>query len=351
VTREDSGKISPAFDPLLASGGPDMRFDAIVLLRAEDELGPAISPRRHRRSQRARLNRVRVIARAQAAAQEETVADYRRSLGGAEGELRAHGLGSGALPLARVEVTPATIGSLAANPNVLAILPNQRIELIQPAKEALDPPSEAERKKGLTWGLEALEAPRLWEWAKGEGVTVAVLDTGVHDAHPALTGRVRGFLAFDPLGRRIKVEPAFDGDEHGTHVCGTVAGGTTADGVAARLREAGLDPLWVDLSPPGGEVRVAKTIVPGLEVETASYGRIGARNLRRMLLHHPGLVGTENPPPGARRILLPEKDLQELGPEPWLDVAALNRGVGRLYPLYREPSRHVAALVADGVLV
>jgi ribosomal protein S12 methylthiotransferase accessory factor len=128
------------------------------------------------------------------------------------------------------------------------------------------------------------------------------------------------------------------------------AGGDTADGVVARLREAGLDPLWVDLSPPGGEVRVVRVIVPGLEVETASYGRIGARNLRRMLRHHPDLAGTEDPPPGARKILLPEGDLQELGPDPWLDVERLNRKVGRLYPLYREPSRHVAALVADGVL-
>jgi ribosomal protein S12 methylthiotransferase accessory factor len=124
----------------------------------------------------------------------------------------------------------------------------------------------------------------------------------------------------------------------------------TADLVAGRLREGGLDPLYVDLSPPGGEVRVVRAIVPGLEVETASYGRIGARNLRRMLRRDDGLVGTHTPPPGAERILLPEEHREEFGPEPWLDVGALNRRVGRLYPLYREPSRHVAALVAEGVL-
>jgi len=123
-----------------------------------------------------------------------------------------------------------------------------------------------------------------------------------------------------------------------------------ADVVAGRLREGGLDPLYVDLSPPGGEVRVVRAIVPGLEVETASYGRIGARNLRRMLRRDDDLVGTEVRPDGAERILLPEEHREEFGPEPWLDVGALNRRVGRLYPLYREPSRHVAALVADGVL-
>lgn len=126
--------------------------------------------------------------------------------------------------------------------------------------------------------------------------------------------------------------------------------GSAADRVAGRLREGGLDPLYVDLSPPGEEVRVVRAIVPGLEVETASYGRIGARNLRRMLRRDDGLVGTDAPPPGAERILLPEKHREEFGPAPWLDVGALNKQVGRLYPLYREPSRHVAALVTDGVL-
>ena len=128
------------------------------------------------------------------------------------------------------------------------------------------------------------------------------------------------------------------------------AAGTPADLVADRLRADGLDPLYVDLSPPGGEVGVVKAIVPGLEVETASYARIGARNLRRMLRRDDNLVGIDDPPPGARPILLPEAAREEFGPSPWLDVEALESKVGRLYPLYREPSRHVTALVADGVL-
>jgi ribosomal protein S12 methylthiotransferase accessory factor len=120
--------------------------------------------------------------------------------------------------------------------------------------------------------------------------------------------------------------------------------------VVDRLREHGLDPLYVDLSPPGGEVRVVKAIVPGLEVETASYARIGARNLRRLLRRDDDMVGTGRPPPGARPILLPGQNREESGPAPWLDAELLQKRVGRLYPLYREPSRHVAALVASGVL-
>jgi ribosomal protein S12 methylthiotransferase accessory factor len=102
----------------------------------------------------------------------------------------------------------------------------------------------------------------------------------------------------------------------------------------------------VDLSPPGEEVRVVRAIVPGLEVETASYGRIGARNLRRMLRRDDGLVGTDAPPPGAERILLPEKHREEFGPAPWLDVGALNKQGGpplpalpRALPPRRGPGR------------
>ncbi len=90
--------------------------------------------------------------------------------------------------------------------------------------------------------------------------------------------------------------------------------------------------------------------VPGLEVETGSYSRIGARNLRRLLRREVGLVGTHDPPAQAKPILLPKSDRDELGPRPWLDIEALHGTVGRLYPLYREPSRHVTALVASGVL-
>jgi hypothetical protein len=49
-------------------------------------------------------------------------------------------------------------------------------------------------------------------------------------------------------------------------------------------------------------------------------------------------------------VLLPESERESFPADPWLDVDALDEKVGRLYPLYREPSRHLAALVADGVL-
>jgi serine protease AprX len=78
--------------------------------------------------------------------------------------------------------------------------------------------------------------PDFWEKAKtkGAGVRVAVLDTGVYAEHPALAGRLvkDGFAVFDSCGRQVRADPPFDGEDHGTHVCGTVVGGNDSNGVA-----------------------------------------------------------------------------------------------------------------------
>jgi serine protease AprX len=94
-------------------------------------------------------------------------------------------------------------------------------------------PEKKEVKDGLTWGLKHLDIPKIWEKTKGENINVAVLDTGVHGKHPALVGRVKEFLIVDPLGNRISTNNmSFDADQHGTHVCGTIAGGKTSDGIS-----------------------------------------------------------------------------------------------------------------------
>jgi subtilisin family serine protease len=115
---------------------------------------------------------------------------------------------------------------------VLAILPNQRIHLIKPRRVDYSELAQQEQNDSLTWGLKQLEIPKLWETTKGQDINVAVLDTGVYSAHPALGDRVKEFVVIDPLGRRITASPAFDSGQHGTHVCGTIAGGQTSDGIS-----------------------------------------------------------------------------------------------------------------------
>ena len=69
-----------------------------------------------------------------------------------------------------------------------------------------------------------------------------------------------------------------------------------------------------------------------------------------MLNRDLGLVGLGEPPkdrPQARRVLLTEDGEAALGGPVWFDYEAADRVVGPLYPLYREPGRHVAALEAE----
>jgi len=113
------------------------------------------------------------------------------------------------------------------------------------------------------------------------------------------------------------------------------------------------DVLVVDLPSADGAVHAVKAVVPGLEVETMSYGRIGERGVQRLLARdddRAGLVSVGAAPgPGWARVHLTDAAEQRLGGPAWLDRQRVDAVVGALYPLYREPGRHAAPLaVAAG---
>jgi len=114
--------------------------------------------------------------------------------------------------------------------------------------------------------------------------------------------------------------------------------------VAGRLSAAGFDILIADFSEFANGVHAVKVIVPGLEVETLSYGRIGERNVRRLMTQPERLAGIGPAPEGARRVLLTPDGEARLGGPAWLDWPGAQRVVGPLYALYREPGRHAAPL-------
>ena len=114
-------------------------------------------------------------------------------------------------------------------------------------------------------------------------------------------------------------------------------------------------------STRGGGTTAVKVIVPGLEVETMSYGRIGRRGVQRLLgraadpadpAH--GLVGLGEPPhAGALPVPMPDVEARLLARRggdgrAWLDRERVDAVVGELYPLYREPSRHAVGRAAAG---
>ncbi len=102
--------------------------------------------------------------------------------------------------------------------------------------------------------------------------------------------------------------------------------------------------VLVDLQPSDGDALAAKVLVPGLEVETMSYGRVGERGVERLL---GDLTAVGADPGGWARVHLTAEAEERLGGPAWFDREGAARRVGPLYPLYREPGRHVVGQVLE----
>lgn len=85
----------------------------------------------------------------------------------------------------------------------------------------------------IQWGVQRVNAPEVWQSFKidGAGVVVGVIDTGVDGAHEVLKNKVIAFKDFTHEASSVPV----DGQGHGTHVCGTIAG-SNGVGVAPGAR-------------------------------------------------------------------------------------------------------------------
>lgn len=232
-------KISPAFEPFLAESGNNDKRDAIVIYRPTNNDSPPLRGRL--KNLKEKLADIKARASAQSTVHQQTQAQLfetyqqeslKRMPKAKPQHLTMTGIGSAAFPAAKIEVTRATLPALAKQQDVVAILPNQRVSLIRPKEISYQDLANSEAKAGYTWGLQELGVPELWTTTRGAQINVAVLDTGVYGDHPALKGRLKDFVMVDPLGRRIETNASFDAGSHGTHVCGTIAGGKTTDGVS-----------------------------------------------------------------------------------------------------------------------
>ncbi|MQA27033.1 MAG: S8 family serine peptidase [Micromonosporaceae bacterium] len=133
--------------------------------------------------------------------------------------------------------------AMAAMSGVRRVIPNFAVSLPKPA-ESTGPGAASEH---LTWGLERIQAEKVWDelGVDGSGVRVATLDTGVDISHPDLAGKMvtdnpsdpnypGGWMEFNSSGNLVRSQP-HDSHYHGTHVSGTIQGGDesgTAIGVA-----------------------------------------------------------------------------------------------------------------------
>lgn len=103
---------------------------------------------------------------------------------------------------------------------------------------------------GKQWNLRSINVEEAWNETKGEGITVAVIDTGVTRV-PDLQ-KTTFVAGYDFVNDRTL---ATDDNGHGSHVAGTIAQSTNNEyGVAGIAYEASIMPLKVLSASGGGTV-------------------------------------------------------------------------------------------------
>jgi serine protease len=114
--------------------------------------------------------------------------------------------------------------------------------------QALEVPNDPDYSK--QWNFRSINVESAWDETKGDGITVAVIDTGVTKV-PDL--KITKFVSgYDFVNDR---QDASDDNGHGTHVAGTIAQSTNNGyGVAGIAYEATIMPLKVLSSGGGGTV-------------------------------------------------------------------------------------------------
>lgn len=130
----------------------------------------------------------------------------------------------------KVTADQQTIDEIAKRSDVASVLPDKTYSLppLQPNSKSIS---------AVEWNIENIHAPEVWAQfgARGDGIVVANIDTGVQFDHPALVGQYRGnngdgtfdhnYNWFDPANvcgfpSTVPCDNVF----HGTHTMGTMVG-------------------------------------------------------------------------------------------------------------------------------
>ncbi|MBI4862861.1 MAG: S8 family serine peptidase [Candidatus Riflebacteria bacterium] len=122
-----------------------------------------------------------------------------------------------------VSGSASAIAALRADPAVGSVEPD-RIVPLPPVREE----APAQPQASQFWSVAKIDAPKVWAdlGLVGKDVVVGHIDTGIDATHPDLKGKV---LLFKDFVKKENTDP-IDGQGHGTHTAGTIAGGTVEAG-------------------------------------------------------------------------------------------------------------------------
>ncbi|WP_367123979.1 S8 family serine peptidase [Streptomyces phytohabitans] len=105
------------------------------------------------------------------------------------------------------------------------------------------------------WYLKAMQAEKIWKVSRGEGITVAVVDTGVNDSTASLQGQVLP-------GKDLSDDPGDENDDsdgHGTTLAELIAGTGDDGGIRGLAPGAKIVPVRAGLRKRGEKLDWSKS--------------------------------------------------------------------------------------------
>jgi len=90
----------------------------------------------------------------------------------------------------------------------------------------------------LGWQIKKLDIETQWDYSEGDGVKIAVIDTGCDLNHPDIKNNL-----LDGINLIDKNKPPMDDNGHGSHVCGTIAAENNGEGVVGVAPKAKIMPV------------------------------------------------------------------------------------------------------------
>lgn len=229
TATSNAGEIDKNFGEYLKSLSPDELVSAIVIMSDQANIKTLnTSLKVERAPMKVRHQRVLSALQTAASKSQGDIVNYLEAKKG-EGSVKGY-TRYWIMNLIVVQAKRGELERIAARSDVEIVEENFRVSLIQPVGDRSKSVEIPTKGIGVTPGLRAINAPRVWHelGITGLGRLLGNIDTGVDGTHPALAMRWRGIHEpwqecwRDAVGFGDTIPHDYYG--HGTHVMGTLCG-------------------------------------------------------------------------------------------------------------------------------